>query len=78
MIKVFTLNKNNKIELTKEELESLLNESYWEGYNKKSYWTYTSPYYYGNFSTTNTPAEIDNPYKITCDSNSIMLKVQGD
>lgn len=46
MIKVFTLNKNNKIELTKEELESLLNESYWEGYNnKKNYWTYTSPYY---------------------------------
>ena len=37
MIKVFTLNKNNKIELTKEELESLLNESYWEGYNKKNY-----------------------------------------
>lgn len=45
MIKVFTLNKNNKIELTKQELENLLNESFWEGYNKKnSYWTYTTPY----------------------------------
>jgi len=70
MIKVFTLNKNNKIELTKEELESLLNESYWEGYNKKNYWTYTSPYYCTNI----------NPYKITCasNSNSITLKYQGD
>ena len=44
MIKVFTLNKNGKIELTKKELEQLLNESYWEGYrNKNNYWTYTSP-----------------------------------
>lgn len=45
MIKVFTLNKNNKIELTKQELENLLNESFWEGYNKKNnyYWTYTTP-----------------------------------
>jgi hypothetical protein len=65
MIKVFTLNKNNKIELTKEELESLLNESYWEGYNKKNSWTYTSPY------------NID-PYKITCASNSVALKSQGE
>ncbi len=45
MIKVFTLNKNNKIELTKQELENLLNESFWEGYNKKnSCWTYRTPY----------------------------------
>ena len=46
MIKVFTLNKNGKIELTKEELEQLLNESYWEGYrnnNNNNYWTYASP-----------------------------------
>ena len=43
MIKVFTLNKNGKIELTKEELEQLLNESYWEGFNSKNSWTYTSP-----------------------------------
>lgn len=45
MIKVFTLNKNGKIELTKKELEQLLNESYWEGYrnSNNNYWTYTSP-----------------------------------
>ena len=61
MIKVFTLNKNNKIELTKQELEKLLNESFWEGYNKRSSltWTYTSPspwwdnnYYYTTSSAT--------------------------
>lgn len=70
MIRVFTLNKNNKIELTKEELESLLNESYWEGYNKKNYWTYTSPYYHTNTTT--------DPYKVTCASNSVELKSTGD
>jgi len=45
MIKVFTLNKNGKIELTKKELEELLNESYWEGYwkNCSNTWTYHSP-----------------------------------
>ena len=45
MIKVFTLNKNNKIELTKKELEQLLNESFWEGYsyNKRSTYIYNSP-----------------------------------
>lgn len=44
MIKVFTLNKNNKIELTQKELEELLNESFWEGYNKNNTYIYTSPY----------------------------------
>lgn len=47
MIKVFTLNKNNKIELTKKELQTLLNQSFWEGYYKNNHfytYTYTSPY----------------------------------
>lgn len=43
MIKVFTLNKNNKIELTKQELESLLNESFWEGYHKRNTYVYNTP-----------------------------------
>ena len=38
MIKVFTLNENNKIELTKQELQKLLDEAYHE-----AYWTYVSP-----------------------------------
>lgn len=44
MIKVFTTNKNGKIELTKEELKSLLDEAYWDGY--RAYipaYIYTSP-----------------------------------
>ena len=43
MIKVFTLNENGKIELTKKELEQLLNESYWDGLSNNNLWTYTSP-----------------------------------
>ena len=64
MIKVFTLNKNGKIELTKKELEQLLNESYWEGYrNNNHYWTYTSPSvttpYITCCSTSNNPYTIN-------------------
>ena len=45
MVKVFTLNKNNKIEFTKEELQALLNQSFWEGYYKNNHtYTYTSPW----------------------------------
>ena len=63
MIKVFTLNKNGKIELTKKELEQLLNESYWEGYNKKNYQTYTSPIVFRSYDNNITcgPSE---PYII--------------
>ena len=44
MIKVFTTNKEGKIEFTKEELKSLLDEAYWEGYraNSNSFF-YSSP-----------------------------------
>ena len=83
MIKVFTLNKNGKIELTKKELESLLNESYWEGYNRKNVWTYTSPY--RTYLTTPdwvkeiTTAVSNNPYKITnTANNSFTLESQGE
>jgi len=45
MIKIFTLDKNGKISLTKDELEKLLNEAYWEGYyNNKTATTITYPY----------------------------------
>ena len=62
MIKVFTLNERNKIELTKEELEILLNESYWEGCRGK-YWTYTTPSW--TYSTS--------PYTVRCTESSINL-----
>ena len=44
MIKVFTTNKDGKIELTKDELKKLLDEAYWEGYRSNSdIYTYHSP-----------------------------------
>ena len=44
MIKVFTTNKNGKIELTKDELKKLLDEAYWEGYRANStIYTYQTP-----------------------------------
>lgn len=50
MVKVFTTNKKEKIEFTKEELEQLLNEVWNDGYNRHgTYWwtspTITTPYY---------------------------------
>lgn len=45
VVKVFEFNKNHKIEFTKEELETLLDEIYNNGYRDGSYrhWTWTSP-----------------------------------
>lgn len=44
MIKVFTTNKDGKIELTKEELKDLLDEAYWDGFKANSTtYTYTTP-----------------------------------
>ena len=73
MIKVFELNKNKKIELTKEELEKILNQAYWEGYrSNNNIWTYTTPKI---FSTTTTTT--NNPYNKTndtCLTKSITIK----
>lgn len=49
-VKVFYPNENGKIELTKQELEKLLDEAYKEGYsdsdNKYNYpWTISTPVY---------------------------------
>lgn len=63
MVKVFTVNSNGKIEFTKDELETLLNEVWNDGYNRHgAYWwesphILTTPYY-----TTPTPDKIT----ITC------------
>lgn len=72
MIKVFELNKNKKIELTKEELENLLNQAYWEGYRNKNTWTYTTPNYW-----TTCMDHTNSPYTISAsdiNSNSITIK----
>lgn len=44
MIKVFTQNKEGKIEFTKDELEKLLNEVWFDGKSHATY-TWTSPYW---------------------------------
>ena len=57
-IRVLTLNSNGKIELTKEELQQMLDESYRDGCNSVTITTpsypydpYSSPFYYGTTST---------------------------
>ena len=58
MIKVFTTNKDGKIEITKEELKSLLDEAYWEGYKANDgVYVYKTPYTWS-------------PYNITCNGAS--------
>ena len=57
MTKTFTVNKNGKIEFTKDELKKLLDEVYMEGRNSTTY-TYTtpwvSPYVWTSTSTSGT------------------------
>lgn len=58
-IKVFNLNKEGKIEFTKEELEKLLNETYGDGYNEGKSYTYTwATPYYSNAITLNNDMSI--------------------
>lgn len=67
MIKKFTLNDNNKIEMTKEELKKLLDEIYWEGYRANSDpWIYTTP------CLTATPTDTI-PSWFSCSDNSLTL-----
>lgn len=70
LIKVFTKNKNDKIELSEKELKELLDEAYWDGYKANNHTTWTwqtpsinwSPYYTtststGNLTIGNNPEE---------------------
>lgn len=60
MIKIFTTNKNGKIELDAKELKELLDEAYWDGYRANNLTiTYSSPsiatpYVYYNTATSGT------------------------
>ena len=61
MIKVFTTNKNGKIELTKEELKQLLDEAYWEGYrNNSTTWIYNTPSW-SPYTWTSTDINVNMP-----------------
>lgn len=53
MVKVFTPNKNGKIEFTQKELEKLLDEVWRDGYNSNHTYTWHSPWwYYPTYTTT--------------------------
>lgn len=72
MVKVFTTNKNGKIELTKDELKQLLDEAYWEGYRDNNHsWTYTTPSnwwkepYYYTITTTSSSLDSNTTSTIT-------------
>lgn len=56
MKKEFKFNKNGKIELSKEELKTLLDDAYWEGYRSGSgtTWTYITPNWVPYYWTTTT------------------------
>lgn len=58
-IKVFTTDKDGKICLSKNELQEIINEAYWEGYHNGATsgktWTISTPWIttpYYNWSTT--------------------------
>lgn len=80
MVKVFTTNKDGKIEFTKEELETLLNEVWNDGFNRNgSYWwtspTITTPYY-----STETPVTQDGittAHSITAETVQIGERNEG-
>ena len=80
MIKAFYLNKKGKIEFTKEELEKLLNEVWYDGKNS-AVWTWNSPYYWStsnlryinpDITTTMTTATA------TDNTNPVQVKINGD
>ena len=73
MIKVFTTNKNGKIELTKDELQKILDEAYWDGYRvgNGTTWTYTTPSYSPYRWVTTTSSSGDSNYTITYTDNAV-------
>lgn len=82
LIKVFIKNKNNKIELTEEELKSILDEAYWEGYKNNKTYTWTSPQWWNQpyYTTTNSTSTITltspniDPITPTCSNLDISAK----
>ena len=74
-IRVFEINKNGKIEMSKSELETILNEVYNEGKTdgKSELWTWTPPYYNTLTTTFNTTGD-----KISYDSSSVSTSSSSD
>ena len=80
-IKIFVPNEYGRIELTKEELEKLLNESYQQGWNDKPNYYYNQPYYtlYSNIADTSctAPSTTINDFVSTTD-NTIKSTVESE
>ena len=72
MQKVFKLNKNNKIEFTREELKTLLDEVYQEGYweGKNQNWWWNSPWSGGVTYTTTATNHTSGDYHLNIPSPS--------
>ena len=60
-IKVFSINKDGKIEFTKEQLEKLLNETYDEGQQEalEKQFTWSPPHYTNETTLLNDSIEKD-------------------
>lgn len=89
-IKVFTTDQKGYITLTQKELQELLNEAYWEGYNEGNrpiqiYSNRPNPYYWttaanGNVTLLNNPdvtnnAKISTP-TVTTTTGSLSIKAE--
>lgn len=80
MVKTFTMDKDNKVSFTQEELKSLLDECYWAGYNDgHKTWVYTTPnFYQGDWWnqkwTVSTTASNMTPIEINQTDDHISIK----
>ena len=81
MIKAFYLNKKGKIEFTKEELEKLLNEVWYDGKNSAVF-TWNSPYYWSTSAspsiTLRDTATGVTTTTATVNANPVQVKINGD
>lgn len=89
-IKVFTTDQKGYITLTQKELQELLNEAYWEGYNEgnrpiPTYPNHPNPYYWttatnGNVTLLNNPDVINNAKistpTVTTTTGSLSIKAE--
>ena len=85
MIKIFTKNKNDKIELSVKELKELLDEAYWDGWRANTGVTYTyttpcinGPYVWTSASSGDILTLKDNPqWSTTTTSASTEAKINN-
>lgn len=77
MVKVFTPNAAGKIEFTKDELEKLLNEVWWDGSNTNNY-LWTSPHIPTWYATTKTVKLNEDNFYTDVTGVKVSLKGEDD